>query len=153
MLKMEELSKTEETYLERIYDLTKEKGYANVVDIAMALNVKPPSVTEMLQKLEKHNLVNYERYRGVTLTKKGEVLAKSLEQFHGTLRRFFEILGVDKTIADEDACEIEHSIHHETIEKLTKFLKFIQESPKHPKWLEHFRYYEKTGRYRCRETE
>ncbi|MCP8323207.1 MAG: metal-dependent transcriptional regulator [Candidatus Methylarchaceae archaeon HK02M2] len=150
---MEEPSKAEETYLERIYELTKDKGYTNVVDIATVLKVKPPSVTEMLQKLQKHKLVNYKRYRGVTLTQKGKVYAKKLEQRHETIRKFLEILGVDETIADVDACEIEHIIHHETIEKLIKFLKFIQESPRSPKWLEHFRYYEKTSKHRCQETE
>lgn len=150
---MNEISKTEETYLERIYDLIKEKGYANVVDIATVLNVKPPSVTSMLQKLDERNLVNYERYRGVTLTKKGEALGRSLENRHQTIRQFLEVLGVDKAIAEMDACEIEHTVHPETMEKLTKFLKFVQESPKSPKWLRHFRHYEKTGKHQCRETE
>jgi DtxR family Mn-dependent transcriptional regulator len=146
------LSKTEESYLERIHELSKEKNYANVVDIAAAMNVKPSSVTYMLQKLDELGVVKYKRYRGVTLTQKGEALARSLNKRHKTLRNFLEILGVDKAIAEQDACEMEHSIHRETIDKLTKFLKFIEEAPKSPKWLEHFKHYEKTGKHPCPET-
>ena len=142
MLKMYEQSKTEETYLERIYDLIKKKGFANVVDIAKMLDIKPPSVTEMLQKLEKYKLINYERYRGVTLTEEGEALAKFLEERHRILKHFFKILGVDNITADNDACEIEHIIHENTMTKLIKFLKFIQETSQGKKWIEEFRNYE-----------
>ena len=152
MLMMHPLSKTEESYLEKIYELVKEMGYANVVDIAEAVHVKPPSVTNMLQKLDEHGLVAYKRYRGVTITQKGEALATTLKQRHETLRSFFETLGVDHDIAEEDACEMEHTIHPETIEKLTKFLKFIQEAPKNQKWLDHFKHYDKTGKHKCLET-
>ena len=145
MIIMYPLSKTEESYLERIYELIDEKGFANVVDIAVAMKVKPPSVTNMLQKLDEHGLVAYKRYRGVTLTKKGEALATTLKYSHDTLRSFFEVLGVNKTIAEEDACEIEHIVHCETIEKLKKFLKFIEETTKSTNWFKNFKYFEKNG--------
>ena len=142
------LSKSEEGYLEIIYILTKEKGFANVVDIAEMLKVKPPSVTHMIQKLNEQKFVDYNKYRGVTLTKKGLTLAKSMEKYHKTLRSFFiNVLGVDENIANEDACEIEHHIHPDTIDKFTKFLEFIENAPNNPKWLKHFRHFAKTGEY------
>ena len=62
--KNEELGKSAEDYLEAIYGLVKERGFATVVDIAASLDVKPPSVTHMLQKLSRLSLVKYQRYRG-----------------------------------------------------------------------------------------
>ncbi|HDH41227.1 MAG TPA: metal-dependent transcriptional regulator, partial [Candidatus Altiarchaeales archaeon] len=57
-------SKTVEDYLEAIYNVIRRKGYARTKDISMELNIRSPSVTEMLKKLDDMDLVNYERYSG-----------------------------------------------------------------------------------------
>lgn len=61
-----------EDYLERIYKLIDEKGYARVSDIAEGLEVHPSSVTKMIQKLDKDEYLIYEKYRGLVLTSKGK---------------------------------------------------------------------------------
>jgi len=61
-----------EDYIERIYLLIEDKGYARVSDIAEALEVHPSSVTKMIQKLDKDNYLVYEKYRGFGLTAKGK---------------------------------------------------------------------------------
>ena len=63
---------TAEDYLERIYALIEEKGYGRVSDIAEALQVRPSTVTRMVQKLDEQNLLEYQRYRGLSLTEEGE---------------------------------------------------------------------------------
>jgi Mn-dependent DtxR family transcriptional regulator len=57
-----------EDYLEVIYELIAQKGYATTVDISSYLNVSSPSVTKMLQRLNESGHVNYEKYRGISLT-------------------------------------------------------------------------------------
>ena len=112
-----------EEYIEIIYELEKNNKIANTGKIASKLEIKPGSVTEFLQKLEKMGLKEYEPYYGVKLTSKGEKLAKNLERKHRILAKFFfEVLGVDKKIAERDACEIEHHVSKETIEKLIEFI-------------------------------
>ena len=69
---MKMVSIREEEYLEKIGEIVKEKGYAKIKDISKALNLVPSTVTEMMQKLEKEGLVNYEKYSGVTLTELGK---------------------------------------------------------------------------------
>lgn len=140
------LSESEESYVETIYSLIKEHGYARVADIADALNVKPPSVTNMLQKLDEQKFVNYTRYRGVVLTRKGKLLAKTLERRHRALKKFLVIIGVSEESAEKEACEIEHIINRETIEKLAKFVEFVKSAPQTPPFLEHFKQFEKTGK-------
>jgi DtxR family Mn-dependent transcriptional regulator len=71
-----------ETYIERIYELKNKKGYVKTVDLANELNVKPSSVTEMLQKLANEGYIIYEKYRRIDLTDKGLELAKALEKRH-----------------------------------------------------------------------
>ena len=64
-----------EDYLEQIYMLIEEKGYARVSDIAELLGVHPSSVTKMVQKLDREEYLVYEKYRGLMLTAKGRFCA------------------------------------------------------------------------------
>jgi DtxR family Mn-dependent transcriptional regulator len=125
----------------------KTHGFAAVTDIADQINVKPPSVTSMLQKLDSLGFVKYTRYRSVTLTQKGKALAGFLEKRHKSLKAFLKLIGVDEEIAEKDSCAIEHIVHPLTMEKLTKFVEFVENAPKTPQWLTHFKQYEKAGKY------
>src|SRR5919197_1453240 len=75
-------SQSAEDYLERIYELIEEKGYARVVDIASSLQVKQASVTSMVQKLGELGYLNYEKYRGLVLTEKGKRVACNIQRRH-----------------------------------------------------------------------
>ena len=141
-----ELSESEEGYVETIYSLIREHGYARVSDIAATLSVKPPSVTNMLRRLDEQKFVTYTRYRGVVLTRKGKVLAETLEKRHQALKKFLVMIGVSKENAEKDACEIEHRIKRETMEKLTKFVDFVQSAPETPPFLKHFWNFDRTGK-------
>ena len=138
--------KTIEEYVEVIYTLEMRSGRAHTTDIASILNIKPPSVTEMLQKLHDIDLVIYEPYRGAKLTPPGMKMAQELMQSHKTLVEFFEIIGIDNETAEVDACQIEHHVAAKTMKQLNKFMEFIQEAPYEPMWLKHFEYFDKTGK-------
>jgi DtxR family Mn-dependent transcriptional regulator len=116
-----------------------------VADIAETLNVKPPSVTNMIKRLDEQKFVNYTRYRGVALTSKGKQLAEALEKRHQALKRFLVMIGVSDQSAEKNACEIEHRIDRETVEKLTKFVEFMQSASRTSSILKSFRSHEKTG--------
>ncbi len=49
-----------EDYLEVIYELIQQKGYATTTDISKYLNVSSPSVTKMVKKLDEHHYLIYE---------------------------------------------------------------------------------------------
>jgi len=129
-----DLTRTED-YLEVVYELIRSKGYARVSDIAERLNVKLPSVTNMLQKLHGMDLIVYERYRGLTLTPKGEEIAKFSQQKHLTIIKFLKILGVTEKIAQSDAEGIEHHVHKNTIRQIQRFVEYAN---KHPTWFKAF---------------
>ena len=67
---------TYEEYIEVIFGLQQKHGHVHTNDLASSLGVAPPSVTEMVQKMAEKKLVDYTPYRGVTLTKEGEKIAK-----------------------------------------------------------------------------
>ena len=117
----------EEDYLEAILHIVRRKGYARVGDIAKHLDCSAATVTEMFGRLSKNGLVNYEKYGGVTLTENGRSIGEEVDRRHSIIKKFFLMLGIDEEIADLDACEIEHSIHPETLKKLNSFLLLMQE--------------------------
>ena len=125
-----ESSATREDYLEIISELVALKGYATTLDISRYMNVSPPSVTKMLQKLDEKGYLEYEKYHGINLTEKGRQTANTIRQKHGILIDFFEILGVGNDIANQDIEGIEHHLNPKTIKKLRKFLTFLKSNPK-----------------------
>ncbi|MFP4001199.1 MAG: metal-dependent transcriptional regulator [Thermoplasmata archaeon] len=137
--------KTLEEYLKVIYLLEKREGHAKTGQISSELDVKPPSVTEMLRKLEEEGYLKYERYEGAELTKAGKNIAENLMISHETIADFLNIIGVGEGQAELDACELEHHISEETRVKLKKFIEFINEAPTEPKWIEHYHHYVETG--------
>ena len=62
------------------------------------------------------------------------------------LTEFLTILGVDKKIADEDACEMEHILHPNTIDIVTKFVEIVNQCGVTPFWLGRLKKYVKTGK-------
>ena len=112
---MTELSITESTemYLKEIYLLSREEGRAKTGSIADRLGVSPPSVTEKLSSLEEAGLVEYEKYKGASLTSEGEETAESVLQKHCLVERFLvKFLGV------EEACRIEHVMSDDVADEL-----------------------------------
>ena len=143
------VSRKAEDYLEAILSIAERKGYTRVKDIASALDVKPPSVVEMLRRLNDLGLVDYQKYEGVRLTPKGAEIARVVKDRHETIRAFLEILNVPEKIADKDACIIEHELETKTIEQLKNFVSFVKSAPDYPQWLEHFETFCETGKHPC----
>jgi Mn-dependent DtxR family transcriptional regulator len=127
-VKKQDRTERMEDYLEVIYELVQQKGYATTVDVSSYLNVSSPSVTKMMQKLDETGYLNYEKYRGIKLTNEGIRIARNIRNRHGLLAEFFMIIGVDEETANNDAEGIEHHLHPETIKKLEEF---INELKKH----------------------
>jgi len=128
-------SQSAEDYLERIYELIEEKGYARVVDIASSLDVKQASVTSMVQKLGELGYLNYEKYRGLILTDKGREVACKIQRRHETLSRFFSLFGLAAETQRQDIEGIEHHLSSATVEVLEDLAKFFED---HPETLKQF---------------
>jgi Mn-dependent DtxR family transcriptional regulator len=106
------------------------KGYAATLDISRYMNVSAPSVTKMLKKLDADGYLIYEKYYGINLTGEGQRIADIIKQKHGILLEFFEILGIGKEIANQDAEGIEHYLNPKTIRQIRKFVTFFKANPK-----------------------
>ncbi|WP_168119263.1 transcriptional regulator MntR [Paenibacillus sp. HB172176] len=115
-----------EDYLERIYKLIDEKGYARVSDIAEGLEVHPSSVTKMIQKLDKDSYLIYEKYRGLVLTNKGKKMGKRLVDRHQLLENFLTIIGVQDENIYTDVEGIEHHLSWDSITCIETLVEYFR---------------------------
>lgn len=115
-----------EDYLERIYKLIDEKGYARVSDIAEGLEVHPSSVTKMIQKLDKDQYLIYEKYRGLVLTNKGKKVGKRLMDRHELLESFLATIGVQEENIYQDVEGIEHHLSWDSITCIEALVEFFR---------------------------
>ena len=118
---MSMMTQSLEDYLEAIYVRIAEGRPAQVRDVARMLSVKMPSVVKAIHELKKLALVTQEPYSPISLTPKGERLAKHVLSRHKLLRSFLVKLGVSRKIADRDACMMEHILSAETIDKIREY--------------------------------
>jgi DtxR family Mn-dependent transcriptional regulator len=131
MKKKPSLSASLEDYIEAIYHIVEEKLVARSKEIAARLDVSRASVTEALRALAKKGLINYAPYEAITMTEKGRRAAEDVIFRHEALKRFFvEVLALDKSIAEEAACKIEHTAPPEVISRMISFTEFMQRCPR-----------------------
>lgn len=125
------LSATEENYLKTIYKIAeREKKSASTNTIAKYIGTAPASVTDMLKRLAGKQLINYQRYKGVTLTTTGGREATQLIRRH----RLWEAFLVNKLrfsweSVHDIAEELEHVKSEELVNRLDAFLDYPKFDP------------------------
>ena len=139
-----DLTPSMEDYLEMIYRIAGESGYARVNDLALALNVQPSSASKMVRKLAEQGHLKYEPYGILVLTDSGREAGRLLLERHEILATFLELLGVRANLL-QDTERIEHLVSEETLGCIASFVEFAAQNPG---WLEPFHRYlhEKGGR-------
>jgi len=126
-----DLSASLEDYIEAIYHIIEEKLVARSKEIAAKLDVSRASVTEALRALSKKGLINYAPYEAITLTIEGKEVAEDVIFRHDALKKFFiEVLAINETTAEEGACRVEHAAPPEIIDRMIKFIEFMQICPR-----------------------
>lgn len=122
---------SEENYLKAIYHLTVvSNSEVSTNAIAEMMETKASSVSDMLKKLAEKDLVNYKKYRGVSLTERGKLAAKMIVRKH----RLWEVFLVEKLDFSWDevhdiAEQLEHIKSEKLINKLDDFLGNPTEDP------------------------
>lgn len=123
-----QLSESLEDYIEIIFNLIENQKVARVRDIARAKDVKMSSVVSALKRLDQEGLARYEAREFVALTDSGVDLAKRLLKRHYFLTKFLiEVLQIDPITAEHDACQMEHAISIQTMNRIYKFAEFLKE--------------------------
>lgn len=124
------LTQAAEDYLKSIYKLQEKGGKVSTGMLAESLNVKPASVTGMIKKLKTMNLVNHERYQGVTLTEAGKEIALEIIRHHRLLELYlFRALGVPWDGVHEEAEKLEHVISEDMEARIDEILGYPTTDP------------------------
>lgn len=133
-----ELTSAMEDYLEAIYHLEQERRIARVRDIANRLGVKMSSVSSALKSLSSRGFIRYDPHQFITLTERGIAKATDIVRRHEVVKRFLHrILLVDEKVADESACRLEHHLDAEVMERLVRFITFVETCPvDQTRWLD-----------------
>lgn len=127
----EHLTSSLEDYLEMIYRRICEDGYVRAVSLAEWLNVQPPSVSKMLQRLAQLRLIEYRKYGVIIMTEQGKEIGKYLLWRHNTVHRFLFLLsGNSKRDFLEEAELVEHDFSRETMDDLSKLTDFLEDRQK-----------------------
>ena len=117
-----------EEYLYSIYALSKEGEGARVTDIANKMEVTKASTNNALNQLKEQGLINYEKYKNITLTKEGLARAKYIERRHELFRKFLkDIIKTDPHLVEQETERLAHCISCHTAAKLEKFIEEYME--------------------------
>ena len=124
-------STTEEDYLKAIYKLSRTKPKeVSTKSISNVLNVKSPTVSDMLRKLGNKKLIKYAKYQGVTLTSEGEKIALKIIRKHRLWETFLaEQLKFKWDEVHDIAEQLEHIHSPELVDRLDEYLGFPKFDP------------------------
>lgn len=112
-----------EDYLEEIYKIQcRNNRVARVTELAHALKVSDPSVSEMIRRLEKEKLVTFERFGGISLTASGIKEARKIIRKHQLLEVFFSRILKIKKDSHKEAHIMEHALSDKATDKLDSIL-------------------------------
>jgi len=136
---------TEEQYIIAIDSLLKKNIVASTSDIARLLNIKPSSVSERLLVLQKKGYINYQKYKGVVLTKKGKDFVSKINFRTQMIYRFLKQIEVPDRIALTDAKTMEKYLSHSTLKQIQKFFEFLKLYSAFC-FFEYFKQYNKDGK-------
>ena len=110
-----------ENYLEAILMLSEKLPVVRSVDIATELDYKKSSVSIAMKNLREKKLITVTDAGFIYLTDEGKRIAEMIYERHKVISQFLISLGVDKVVATEDACRMEHVISHESFEALKEY--------------------------------
>ncbi len=116
------LHESGEMYLETIYVLTQEKPSVRAIDVGEHMGFSKPSVSRALGLLKKDGYVTVDTSGYLALTETGLEVAQKIYQRHTMLTQFLTAIGVDREIAAEDACKIEHAISDATFVAMKRYV-------------------------------
>lgn len=114
------IHKSAEDYLETILMLSKKLPVVRSIDIANEMGYKKSSVSIAMKNLREAEHIRVTKEGYIYLTDSGKEIAEMIYERHQILSSWLIKLGVDKKVAEEDACRIEHDISKESFNAIKK---------------------------------
>ena len=116
------VTETIESYLESIYNMQDEGKKVIAARLAERLGVKPPTVSQTLQRLTRDGLIRIDGYE-IALTKKGREVAEATIRRHRLVERFMtDFLGIGWALAHAEAEKLQHAMSDLIEQKMAEAL-------------------------------
>ena len=116
------LQESGEMYLETILILSRTKNYVRSIDVCEYMGYSKPSISRAVSLLRNDGYVNMDDRGFLSLTEKGLSVAEKIYERHQVLTRALTNMGVDKKIAEDDACRIEHVISDDSFRAIKAYV-------------------------------
>jgi len=116
------LQESGEMYLETILILSQKSRFVRAIDVGEEMGFSRPSVSRAVHLLEEGGFIVIQPDGGLTLTDAGREIAEKIYERHTVLSQWLTSLGVDETVAAEDACKIEHDISDASFAAIKRFI-------------------------------
>lgn len=125
---MNKITRSKEDYLRVLLELSEHGEGIHSMDVADTLKVTRASVSRTMKELKAAGYVIKEKYGTVTLTERGLDVAVSMKKRRDLLKTYItDVLGVESSVAEKDACQMEHLISEKTEEKIRQYLMKINQ--------------------------
>lgn len=108
-------------YLESILLLSERLEHVRSIDIVDFMGYSKPSVSRAMSLLKSGGYIDIDENGYILLNEPGKEIACTIYERHKVLTDALVSLGVDKSIAADDACRIEHCISAESFEAIKKY--------------------------------
>lgn len=115
------LQESGEMYLESIYVLSQKSNAVRSIDVGEYMGYSKPSVSRAMGLLKQGGYVTVDADGFLHLTEAGLEVAEKMYERHTLLTEFLVRLGVDREIATEDACKIEHHLSDQSFEAIKRY--------------------------------
>jgi DtxR family Mn-dependent transcriptional regulator len=117
------VDETRQEYLESIYWLYEAGIERSPTNLSRALQVSPPSVTEMVRNLENEGLVTRAKNKRISLTPKGEEIAKHVVDRHRLVEAFLvKVMGIPWDEVHEEAETFERGVTDELAARMLQMI-------------------------------
>jgi len=124
------LSIAQEDYLRDISKLSRDSSPVTISTLAHSMGVTAPSASAMIQRLQTEGLVHHLPRAGITLTPKGEEMAKNVHRRHRLIETFLvNVLGLDWSEVHEEAEALEHHLSERLVKAIDRYLGFPKTDP------------------------
>lgn len=116
-----------EMYIKAVWHILEREEACRVNSIAKTLNIKQPSVVQMLKKLKEQGLVIYNK-EGINLTESGKITGSTMVRNSRLLEVMME-KSLNIEIDEEMVCGIEHHMNKQFTDALCTMLNHPRKSP------------------------
>ena len=122
---------SKEDYLKSIYTLNSQADRAvSTSNLAAKLELSNAAISDMSKKLSELGLISYEKYKGVELTKEGEIIALNILRRHRLWELFMiKVLNLSWDEVHDEAEKLEHHTSEFLIDKIDEYLGFPEFDP------------------------